>query len=443
MAVKNALSRLIIGLSCLLLAFILSFWDEGMRSWKAYWHPPEEVEEEITGEEEVEPQGPVDETLEIKRGDTLSTVLTRAEIPQEQATAVIDVLKQQFNPRDLRPEQEIYITYIPLKDSTNKKDLLSVLIKLDIDLEVIAEKDELGFFKARTLKKELVHEERETTGQIEESLYMDALKQGANPKVLHQMIQAFSYDVDFQRAFQKGDQYSLLFDYYKEPESLEERPGDLLYGALVLQGKTLRIYRFTPKDGVSQYFNEKGESVKKGLLRTPIDGAKISSGYGNRLHPILGYTKMHKGVDFAAPRGTPIMAAGNGKVVKIGPWGAYGKYILLRHNAQYSTAYAHLSRFAPGLKTGSPVRQGQVIGYVGRTGRATGDHLHYELLANGKQINPNSIKLMPSGRLKGADLKKFMAVKAVIDKKIGGRNKAGSMLTKSSLPQKSLRAGKE
>jgi murein DD-endopeptidase MepM/ murein hydrolase activator NlpD len=192
----------------------------------------------------------------------------------------------------------------------------------------------------------------------------------------------------------------------------------LIYASLTLQGKKIHIYRHTPKGGVPQYFNENGEAVKKGLLRTPVDGARISGVFGKRRHPVLGFTKMHKGIDFAAPRGTPVMAAGSGKIVRIGRFSSYGNYIRVKHNSKYSTAYAHLCRCAKGLKVGSSVRQGQVIGYVGCTGRATGNHLHYELLADGKQIDPKHIKMMPAAKLKGTELQRFMANKELVEKRL-------------------------
>ena len=184
--------------------------------------------------------------------------------------------------------------------------------------------------------------------------------------------------------------------------------GDLVYTAMTLSGETLRLYRHQPEDAsVADFLNERGQSVRKALLKTPIDGARLTSGFGARLHPILGYTTMHRGVDFGAPSGTPIMAAGDGVIEKIGPAGGYGNYVLLRHTATYETAYGHMSRFAAGLHVGSHVRQGQVIGYVGSTGLSTGAHLHYEIMINGRFVDPMKIKL-PRGRvLDGLTLTQF------------------------------------
>ena len=187
----------------------------------------------------------------------------------------------------------------------------------------------------------------------------------------------------------------------------------MLYAALI-QGDTAKeIYRFEPEDGTPDFYNAKGESVRKELLRTPLDVVRITSTFGMRMHPILGYSRMHKGVDFAASTGTPIFAAGDGVIVILGNQRGYGNYIRIKHNAQYATAYAHMSRFAAGLQQGSKVRQGEVIGYVGSTGMATGPHLHYEVLVGGTQINPMSVKL--AGRkLDGKELRRFEALKTEI-----------------------------
>lgn len=359
--------------------------------------------------------GPVDETLEIKPGDTFSFLLERSGILHEQIQGVVDAVKSVFNLKELRPDHEVFIRYEIAKDDPLKKDLQSLIIKVSIDLEIVVERDSTGEFQAQRVQKELVQEYRAAQGTIKDSLYIDAGKQGVHPKALHQMIAAFSYDVDFQRSFQPGDGYGILYDTLKEPESLQEKTGEMLYAELNLQGKILKIYRFKPKNGVAQYYNEKGESVKKGLLRTPIDGARIGSGFGNRRHPILGYTMKHKGLDFGAAHGTPIMAAGDGRVARIGPFSTYGNYIKITHSAAYATAYAHMSRFAKGLRAGSAVRQGQVIGYVGTTGRSTGPHLHYEVIKNGVQINPKSITMLPTGKLKGAEMAAFIAFKQKVE----------------------------
>ncbi len=186
---------------------------------------------------------------------------------------------------------------------------------------------------------------------------------------------------------------------------------------MTLSGKRHPIYLHAPRDGDSDYFDDRGQSARKALMRTPIDGARLSSGFGRRRHPILGYTKLHRGVDFAAPRGTPIYAAGNGVVVRSGRNGAYGKYVRIRHNSRYSTAYAHMRAIDRGARRGKRVKQGQIIGTVGTTGRSTGPHLHYEILAGGRRTNPMKVKMPPGRKLKGEALEDFQVARAVIDGK--------------------------
>ncbi|MCK5275569.1 MAG: M23 family metallopeptidase, partial [Alphaproteobacteria bacterium] len=223
-------------------------------------------------------------------------------------------------------------------------------------------------------------------------------------------IRIFSWDVDFQRDIRKGDGFEVMYERFFDDNGELAHNGEVVYASLTLSGKRHAVYRHILKNGDVDYFDEKGQSAKKALMRTPIDGARLSSGFGKRKHPILGYTKMHKGLDFAAPRGTPIYAAGNGTVNYAGKKGGYGNYVRIRHNGTYQTAYAHMSGIARGVRKGKRVNQGQVIGYVGTTGRSTGNHLHYEVIRNGKFINSRRMHL-PSGKaLKGDDLAAFTAM---------------------------------
>lgn len=222
-----------------------------------------------------------------------------------------------------------------------------------------------------------------------------------------ELIRTFSFDVDFQREIQKNDGFEVLYETFTDINGQQARTGEVLYAGLILGGKRIELHRFTPESGRTDYFSPDGQSVRKTLMRTPIDGARISSGFGRRKHPVLGYTKMHRGTDFAAARGTPVYAAGDGVIERASRNGAFGNYVRIRHNSTYKTAYAHLNGYAKGMRSGTRVKQGQVIAYVGTTGRSTGPHLHYEVHVNGKQVNPRQIK-MPSGeRLKGKDLEAF------------------------------------
>ena len=246
---------------------------------------------------------------------------------------------------------------------------------------------------------------------IRSSLYEAAQQAGIPIGLLGEIVRAYSYDVDFQRDIQPGDTFEILFDRTVTEKGEVVRDGAVIYAALTLSGKTMKIYRYGDTGNAEDYFNEKGECVRKALLKTPIDGARITSGFGMRKHPILGYSRMHRGVDFAASTGTPVFAAGDGAVDTAGPFGTYGNYIRLRHNPTYSTAYAHLSRIAKGMRKGKSVRQGEVIGYVGTTGASTGPHLHFEVIKDGEQINPVSVKFASGRALAGKDWKRFTAAR--------------------------------
>lgn len=359
-------------------------------------------------EELAQDTGPYDETLTITEGDTLASILNRLGIPSSQAHEAIAALSKVFNPKDLKIDQEIYVIYDAHPEGETY-DLKFLRLRPDIDHDIEVVRTGGGLFQANKYKKELKHEYINVAGDIKFSLYADALKAGASPKMVYDMIGALSYDVDFQRDIQPGAEFSLFYDTYKDEETGLERPGELLYAKLHLEGHPIEVYRFQAPGGIPEYYTEKGEAVKKALLRTPIDGARVSSGFGNRKHPILGYTKMHKGIDFAAPKGTPIMAAGDGVIERCGPYSSYGNYICIRHNGNTKTAYAHLSRYAKGVSKGRKVRQREVIGYVGSTGRSTGAHLHFELIQNGKHVNPQKVTQLPSTLLSGKSLTAFKA----------------------------------
>jgi len=277
--------------------------------------------------------------------------------------------------------------------------------------------NEQGGFEAGKQKTIVQRRLFRAEGKITSSLYLSAVKAGVSPSILMELIRLYSWDVDFQRSIRPGDGFEVMFEKLYTEDGEFARFGNVLYGKLVLSGTNLPLYRFTTKAGLTDFFGINGKSARKALMRTPIDGARLSSGFGRRRHPILGYTKMHRGLDFAAPRGTPIYAAGNGTVVYRARNGAYGNYIRIRHNSEYSTAYGHMSRFSRKVRRGRRVKQGQIIGYVGTTGRSTGPHLHYEVLNRGRQLNPFRLKL-PSGKsLKGAELVRFNAERQRVQEK--------------------------
>ncbi|SMF33789.1 Murein DD-endopeptidase MepM and murein hydrolase activator NlpD, contain LysM domain [Tistlia consotensis] len=374
-------------------------------------------------------------TLEVSRGDTLMGMLTDAGVTMSEAHAAIESLREVFSPRDLRPGFEIRLSlespgggkakaadgqgFNPIADGMRDAFRLvglSFAPDVDRDVKVERSKDDDGFV-ASTTEKVLAPVDAGAIGLIDSSLYEAAMKADVPTNILLEAIKTLSYDVDFQRDIQPGDSFEVLYQNMVDEQGRPLKAGGLDYVELITGGRDIKLYRFTPSSGFADFFDDKGRSVRKTLMRTPIDGARISSTYGMRRHPILGYSKMHKGVDFAAPTGTPIYAAGNGTVEVAGRVNGYGNYIRLRHGGPYKTAYAHMSRFARGVHVGSRVHQGDVIGYVGMTGRATGPHLHYEVLVDNHQVNPASVKLPAGETLTGRDLKAFAEAKRAIDRR--------------------------
>jgi murein DD-endopeptidase MepM/ murein hydrolase activator NlpD len=271
-------------------------------------------------------------------------------------------------------------------------------------------------FKATKSKKSLAQTLVRAAATIDSSLYVAANRAGLPPELVAELVRIFSWDVDFQRDVQPGDKFEVLYQRLTDEDGSFVRLGDILYASLTLSGQRRQVYRYRGTDGTADYYDAKGENIRKVLLRTPLDAAKVSSSFGNRHHPILGYTRIHRGVDFAAPAGTPVYAAGAGTVVFRGSQAGYGNYVRIHHDKQYGSAYGHLSRFAKGLRVGDKVRQGQVIGYVGSTGLATGPHLHYELLANNQQVNPLGVKFAGGRALTGREKVDFAQARANIER---------------------------
>jgi murein DD-endopeptidase MepM/ murein hydrolase activator NlpD len=246
-------------------------------------------------------------------------------------------------------------------------------------------------------------------------LYLDAGKLGVPDKVTVQFSQIYEHSVDFQRDIQPGDAFTMAFELYRDAKGNPLKAGDLLYTSFSPRGKTASFYLYTNKAGGENYYDAKGKSAKRKLMRTPINGARLSSGFGRRRHPISGYRKNHNGVDFAARSGTPIMAAGVGTIERASRWSTYGNYVRIRHSDGYKTAYAHMKGFARGIKKGARVRQGQIIGYVGTTGASTGPHLHYEVHKRGRKINPRSLSTLSGKPLPKTERAAFDLRRAAID----------------------------
>jgi murein DD-endopeptidase MepM/ murein hydrolase activator NlpD len=358
---------------------------------------------------------PVEKQVKVSSGDTLGDVLIRAGVDGTEAAGAIDALRAVFNPRGLRAGQKVMVTFESSPHGFGHGDFQKVSLNTDPIREVFAKRTAEGGFKGGDAKRQVNRQVAHFTGEIRSSLFESAQSAGVPVPVIMEMIKALSYDVDFQRDIQAGDSFDVMFEGFYDNLGKLARTGEMLFASVNLSGKPIAMYRFDNDGGTVEYFNEKGESVRKALLKTPVDGAKITSKFGRRNHPILGYTKMHKGIDFGVPTGTPIQAAGDGTVEIAGFNGSYGNYVRLRHASGYATAYAHMSRIAQGMHSGRKVRQGQIIGFVGSTGRSTGAHLHYEVLVGNKQINPLSVKMPTSTKLAGRDLDRFKATKRDVD----------------------------
>ena len=366
-----------------------------------------------------EPDATVSKTVTARKGDTLMKVLTRTGADRRQAHDAIAALSRVFNPRKLKAGQKVTLTFRPPESGEGRAKLVGVAIAASAERDVVARRRDDGSFAPREVTRDLRRRLVRGNGDIDDSLYLAARRAGLPPGVLMEVIRIFSWDVDFQRDIQPGDRFDVVFARYLDGDGRTVREGEVVRASLTLSGTRLEVSRYEPaEDGVVDYFDRGGQSVRKALLRTPLDGARLTSGYGKRKHPILGYTRVHRGVDFGAPRGTPIYAAGDGVIESAGWNGNYGRYIRLRHNRELKSAYGHLRRIAKGIRRGKRVRQGQVIAYLGSTGLSTGPHLHYEVMVKGRRLNPMRVKLPSGRRLKGAELARFQDWLAELEPRI-------------------------
>ena len=335
----------------------------------------------------------------VKKGETFSKILDNFNFENKKKFEIINSINKIFDLRGLNVNQKIIFL------ANDKKIVKQIIFELDYKTNLIVDLES----NINVIKKEL-----ETFSEIESkeylitnSLYSDGINNNIPNQILIKLIQLFSFDLDFQRDIRKDTQVSVSYEKIFTENENKYFFGDIQYARVTIKNNTLEYFKFLTDDGYIDYFNREGKNVKKSILKTPLDGARLSSTYGMRKHPISGFNKMHKGIDFAAPKGTPVYAGGNGVIEMAGRNGGYGNYIRIRHNNEYKTAYAHLSGFKKGISKGVRVNQGEVIGYVGSTGRSTGPHLHYEIIYQNKQINPLTLKL-PSGKiLEGKELERF------------------------------------
>ncbi len=368
-------------------------------------------------------------TLKFKNGDTIMGVLQDAGVAKEDATAVVEAMRPHYSPRNIRSGQTFEATFGTADaglgaraiaytgsadDDLVARKLLSLSFSPTIENQITVKLTAPEGYLAQTVQRKFEERYQRAAAKIDSSLYLAAMRVGIPANVVVDLIRMFSYEVDFQRDVQPGDEFEVIFGRFYGDDGRPAKTGDILSASMTLSGKKHALYRFE-SNGEEEYFDANGQSARSMLMKTPVDGARISSRFGRRFHPVLGYNRMHKGIDFAVPTGTPVMAAGSGVVMIAGYTKGFGNLVVVSHSNGYSTAYGHLSRFASGVKKGARVRQGQLVAYSGSTGMSTGPHLHYEVRVNGSQVNPTNLRMANGRTLSGQERRAFMTERTRIE----------------------------
>ena len=347
----------------------------------------------------------------IKNGDSLVNILNNLSVSEKEIKKIVKLLKN-TDAQNLIKNQTLKLT---IENNENFKGISNILIPVSKSrkLEIYKELKNNEFVKREivtNLEKKIILKE----GIIKSSLYRSATKENIDPNIIIEFARLYGFQVDFQRDIRKNDSFQIIYEIFVDENGKIFENGNIIYANLMLRGQLNQLYYF-PKKNFDGHYDENGKSVKKALMKTPINGARLSSSFGMRKHPILGYNKMHRGTDFAAPEGTPIMASGDGVIIKAGWCGGGGNCVKIKHNKTYQTVYAHMKNFSNISIPGNRVKQGQIIGYVGSTGLSTGPHLHYEVIENGKKINSQLLKLPPGKSLDGSSRKQFEIVRIKTD----------------------------
>ena len=349
----------------------------------------------------------------IKKNDSVEKILNQFNIRDEEVKEISLKLKQK-KLTNIYSGRELKLIYKKLENQTNS--VVSLLFPINNTSSIEVRKSKNKFIVKENIlqlyKKEVV-----VKSVIKNNLYSSAIQSGIEPNIIIEFARIFGFEVDFQRDIRKGDWFELLYEKFEDDNERVRDTGKIIYASMFVNGEEINLYHFKDKNS-DDFFNIKGQSITKSLMKTPINGARLSSSFGMRKHPILGYNKMHRGTDFAAPSGTPIMASGSGTITRARWCGGGGNCVKIRHNSTYETIYAHMKSFAKGIKEGRKVKQGQIIGYVGSTGMSTGPHLHYEVVVNGKKVNSQRLKLPSGKKLKGEARKDFELKRIKIDLKL-------------------------
>ena len=365
---------------------------------------------------------PINILIKVAPGETFESAVRRAGVGQEEAQEAVRALGQAFDTVNIKAGLAFEAAIAKPRDNHGPARLMGLSMRIGPASAVTLARAFDGALHLRQMDEKVSDQTVVAQGELQGSLYTSAEKAGATPELTAQVVKLFSHKLDFSRDIHPGDKFSLVFDRQVTESGRTVQSGDLLYAEINAKGGANRFYRFkAPGAQQAEYFDELGKSIRGFLLRTPLDGARITSSFGMRLHPILGFSRMHTGIDFGAPVGTPVFAAGDGVVEKAQWAGGYGRWLQIRHNAQFETGYGHLSGWA--VKPGEHVHQGQMDAYVGSTGLSTGPHLHYEIIDHGQKIDPSGFKAPAGSVLGGKELAAFKAEKAHIDDLIAGKGK--------------------
>ena len=332
----------------------------------------------------------------INKGETIQKILKKYQVKDNEIQKVINEYKKFGKPNQLLIGKEIEIT-IEKKPNKEKNSIIKFSVPVTKSTTIEISKDEENKIIAKQIITKLYKKKILAENVIKNNLYSSAVDAKINPDTIIEFARIFGFEIDFQRDIRKNDYFKIIYEKYFDENGQFIKSGSIVYAHMSVNGREISLYQFGNDKGYG-YFDINGKSVEKALMKTPINGARLSSPFGKRKHPILGYTKLHTGTDFAAPMGTPIMASGSGTITRAKWCGGGGNCIKIKHNSTYETVYAHMKNFAKGMKVGRKVKQGQIIGYVGSTGMSTGPHLHYEVIVNGKKVNSQKLNL-PSGKV--------------------------------------------
>ena len=350
--------------------------------------------------------------LKARNGDSIQRILYEQKISPTEVNNVLNALRREYNIGALRNDQKVYLI-VKRERNGNFVSRLTVNIDNITTVHVFLNKDNV--YETKRVTKILTKKNHLVETTIDRGIHRTAKQSGIENSIVAQFARLYGFEVDFQRDLKKNDKIKIFYERYLDDDGVSQRTGNIIYSEISNDKKNITLYRYEYPNGSIAYFTPDGKSIEKSLMRTPINGAKLSSRYGFRIHPIIGYNQMHQGTDFAAPTGTPIMASGSGTIEYSGWKGGYGKFISIRHSPVYQTNYAHLQDYAKGIRRGIKVQQGQVIGYLGSTGSSTGPHLHYEVVVNGRKENSQTLKLPSAAPLEGNNKNFFEIQKRNID----------------------------